>query len=174
VRGQFKGPVALAVLLLALVAPVPGAAQSTDPRAALIKGRVESQGLKVTSVDFAPAKGTAPAVWAVGTVATYQDPSWIRITDQALTVWGVMFAVLRQEAPATLLATSQDWKTYRLLVATTLGDLTAFDASARTARTDADKQKATETLHKTIRFRVFDLQTQKAVDVNEFARLHFK
>ena len=70
-----------------LAAMLVGAAVSgeapTDPRPGQIKALLENQGLKVLSVDFAPAKGTAPPVWAAGTAAALTEAAlaigfWIR------------------------------------------------------------------------------------------------
>jgi hypothetical protein len=174
-RVRFKvmaAVVAAAVLALA-VAPA-GHALAVDPRAAQIKARLEYFGLKVLRVEFAAATTTAPPVWAATTAASYEQPSWDKVTDQAMTVWNVMFAVLKTEDPKTIFAAPQDWKTYRLFVSTKLGDVAAFDAGLRAAKTDAEKLKAIQTLYKTINFRVFDLQAQKMIDDKEFVKAHFK
>jgi hypothetical protein len=150
------------------------ASGAADPRPGHIKALVENQGLKVLSVDFAPAKGAAPPVWAVGTVATYRDPSWEKVTDQALSVWNSMFVVLRKEDPKNVFVNVQDWKTYRLVVSTTLSAIVAFDGGVRTATTDADRGKVMQSLYRSITLRVYDLRQQKFVDTGEFAKQHFK
>jgi hypothetical protein len=162
----------LAGLLLVALATSAGSAES-DPRSAEIKKRLERFGLKVTEVSFAPAKGPSPAAWAAGTAAQYDKPSWDKVTDQALTVWNVMFAVLKGEAAATLFIAPQDWKTYRLLVAASQGKIGEFDKGTRTAQTDADRQKVFQGLFAGIVFRVFDLQQQKMIDDKEFVKTHF-
>jgi len=162
----------LAGLLLVAIAASAGAAES-DPRASEIKKRLERFGLKVTEVSFAPAKAPSPAVWAAGTAAQYDKPSWDKVTDQALTVWNVMFSVLKGEAATTLFVAPQDWKTYRLLVASPQGKIADFDKSTRTAQTDADRQKAFQALFGSIVFRVYDLQQKKMIDDKAFVKEHF-
>jgi hypothetical protein len=83
-----------------------------------------------------------------------------------------MFAVLKGEDPQTMLAVPQDWKQFRLFVATTLGKIAAFDAGVRAARTDADTRRVFQALYAGIVFRVFDLQRQKLIDDKEFVRVH--
>ena len=162
---------ALGLLLVALAASA-GSAQ-TDPRAAEIKKPLERFGLKVTEVSFAPATAPSPAVWAAGTAAQYDKPSWDKVSEQALTVWNVMFAVLKGEAATTLFVAPQDWKTYRLLIASSQGKIVDFDKSTRTTQTDADRQKAFQALFGSIVFRVYDLQQQKLIDDKEFVKTHF-
>jgi len=84
--------------------------------------------------------------------------------------WNVMFAVLKGEAAATLFVAPQDWKTYRLLVATSQGKIAEFDKGTRTAQTDADRQKIFQALYGSIVFRVFDLQQQKMLDDKAFVK----
>ncbi|MGQ0548223.1 MAG: hypothetical protein ACT4PY_00930 [Armatimonadota bacterium] len=150
-----------------------GLSQPTDPRAAQIRQRLERQGLKVLDVSFVPAKGSSPAVWAAGTSAKYDQPSWDRVTDQALTVWNIMFAILKAEQPQTVLAAPQDWKQYRLFITAPLAKISAFDEGVRTAKTDADTQRVFQALYAGIVFRVFDLKQQKFIDDKEFVKVHF-
>ncbi len=160
------------VLVLVALAASTGSAQP-DSRGAEIKKRLERLGLKVTDVSFAPAKGPSPAVWAAGTVGTYAQPSWDRVLDQSLTVWNVMFTVLKGEPAKTVLSSPQDWKTFRLFVGTTLEKITAFDAGVRSAKTDADRQQLFQALYAGIIFRVFDMQQQKLIDDKEFVKNNF-
>ena len=163
----------LVTALCAVVLAAAAVAADADPRAAEIKRRLERLNLKVTDVSVAPAKGPAAAVWAAGTVATYAQPSWDKVIDQALTVWNVMFTVLKGEPPATVLSSAQDWKTYRLFVGITMARITAFDAGVRTAQTDADRDNLFKDLYAGIIFRVVDLQQQKLVNSNGFVKTHF-
>lgn len=162
----------LAGLLLVAVAASAGAADS-DPRAAEIKRRLERFGLKVTDVSYAPAKPPVAAVWAAATAAQYDQPSWDKVTDQAMTVWNVMFAVLKGEAATTMFVAPQDWKTYRLLISSTQGKIADFDKSTRTATTDADRQKAFQALLGSIVFRVYDFQQKKMIDDKAFVKEYF-
>jgi hypothetical protein len=148
-------------------------ASDADPRAAEIKRRLERFGLKVTEVSYAPAKAPSAAVWAAGTVAQYDKPSWDKVTDQALTVWNVMFSVLKGEAASTLFVAPQDWTTYRLLIASTQGKIADFDKATRTVQTDADRTKAFQALLGSIVFRVYDLQQKKMIDDKVFVKEHF-
>lgn len=163
----------LSLVVLVVLTGSAAAAPASDPRTAEIKIRIERAGLKVVEVGFAPARDSAPAVWAAGTVAQYDRPSWEKVTHQALTVWNVLFAVLKKENPQTILSAPQDWKTYRLFIGTSLGKIAAFDEGARTAQTDAQRDQVFQALYAGIVFRVFDLQQQKLVDVNEFIKAHF-
>ncbi|MGQ0571086.1 MAG: hypothetical protein ACT4P5_16415 [Armatimonadota bacterium] len=164
----------LAVIAALLVGAGAARAAPADPRPGQIKALLENQGLKVILVDFAPAKGASPPVWAAGTAATYQDPSWDKVTDQALTVWNSMYVVLRKEDPKNVLVSTQDWRTYRLFVSTSLGTIVAFDAGVRAAKTDAERGKVMQGLYKNVTLRVFDLRQQKLIDTSEFAKSHFK
>lgn len=149
-------------------------AQSADPRAGQIKSRLERLGFKVSEVSFAPAKGPAPPVWVAVAAAKYTQPTWTRITDQSLDMWNVMFSLIRKDDPKTLVVSAQDWQTYRLFLSTELRHLTAFDRSAATARTDAEKVKGVQILQKTIVFRVFDLKKQQLVDPATFTNAFLK
>lgn len=146
----------------------------SDTRSAEIKRRLERVGFRVTEVAYAPATATGPAVWVGGTMAKYDQPNWDRVTDQALTVWNVMFGVLKDENPQVWLSSSQDWKTYRLFVTTTLAKIVAFDQGVKTAQTDADRQKVFQALYGGITLRVVDLQTKKLVNDRDFIKSYFK
>jgi hypothetical protein len=155
----------------ATAAPAPSA--SPDPRLAEIRRRLEHFGLRVVDVGHAPATASAPDLWIAVTVAKYDQPSWDRVTDQALTVWNVLYAMLRREAPRTLLASAQDWKTYRLFLSTSLEKIAAFDQGVRTAQTDANRTKVFQALYTGAMLRVFDLQQQKWLESSEFVKQWF-
>lgn len=163
----------LSLVVLVVIAGSTAAAPAGDPRTAEIRKRLERFGLKVVEVGFAPGRDSTPSVWAAETVAQYDRPSWEKVTHQGLTVWNVMFAVLKKENPQTILAAPQGWKTYRLFIATSLGKIAAFDEGVRTAQTDADRDRVFQALYDGIMFRVFDLQQQKLIDANEFIKAHF-
>ncbi|MDR7421580.1 MAG: hypothetical protein QN159_03820 [Armatimonadota bacterium] len=161
----------LACALAAAAAPVPS--PSPDPRIAEIRRRIEHLGLRVTDAGHAPATSSAPAVWLAITPAQYREPSWARVTDQALTVWAVMFHVLKSAPDRTLLISAQDWRTFRLFVSTPFGSVAAFDRGVRTARTDTDRQKTHEALYAGATLRVFDLRQEKWLETTEFVRQWF-
>jgi hypothetical protein len=68
----------------------------------------------------------------------------------------------------------QDWRTYRLIVSTTLRTIIAFDSGVRAAKTDPDREKVMQALYKNITLRVFDARQQKFIDTAGFAKQHFK
>ncbi|HET8679873.1 MAG TPA: hypothetical protein VFM39_07105 [bacterium] len=168
----------VAVIVWCLLAAAGHAASTppvpSDTQSAEIKRRLERVGFRVTEVAYAPATANGPAVWVGGTMAKYDQPNWDRVTDQALTVWNIMFGVLKNENPQVWLSAPQDWKTYRLFVTTTLAKIVAFDQGVKTAQTDADRQKVFQALYAGITLRVIDLQTKKLVDDKDFIKNYFK
>jgi hypothetical protein len=161
-----------AFLLVAMLAPTAGA-QSVEARVGQITQRLERMGYKVLDAGFLPGKDTLPPVWIVLTAAKYSRPSWSRVSDQTMTVWNVMFSVLRSENPNTLFSVGHDWGKYRLLFSTQHQNLATFDAKVRAAKGDAEGQQASQALWKAVAIRIYEMPSLKQLKVNDFVSKYF-
>ena len=100
-------------------------------------------------------------------------PGWPAEAGYALRTHALISGLVANSTCHVLFVAPQDWKTYRLLVASSQGKIADFDKSTRTAQTDADRQKAFQALFGSIVFRVYDLQQQKMIDDKTFVKNFF-
>lgn len=154
--------------------PAPQPSPAGDPRAAQIKAGLEKEGLKVFEVSFQLDKSSNNnPQWYAVTGANYPQPSGDRMLRQAFTVWGVMYDAVSKDDPKTLMSGGQAWSKYILWLHTRLSDLTTLVTQLRTAKTDAEKDRAFQAFLKSAIFRVWDYEKQQYVDQKDFINKNF-
>jgi hypothetical protein len=148
--------------------------QPTDPRIAQIRAGLEQYGLRVHKVGFLPASGNELPRWYAETAANYPRPDFGPVAQQALTIWAVMFNVVGQDPPQTVLIGDQVWSKYSLLFAVQLGSVRTFADSFRAAGNDQGRQQqALQALFQAARFRVYDNERRQFVDEKDFVNKNF-
>jgi hypothetical protein len=157
-------------------APQPFYPQPTppsDPRAAQIKAGLEQQGLRVLQVGFLPAKDNQLPRWYAETAANYPRPAYGPVAQQALLIWAVMYNVVGQDPPQTILIGDQSWSKYSFLFAVQIGTLKQFADAFQRAATDNDRQRALQFLFRAAEFRVYDNERRQFVDEKDFVNKNF-
>lgn len=148
-----------------------------DPRVAQVTTALEKQGLKVLGAGSFRGPGFFQqgdtTVWWVNTAANYAQPNDRDVSRQALVTWGVMYDILVNEPPATIISGAQYWTKYGLVLQTHMGDLTTLVKAIGAARTDPEKDTAFQAFAATVRFRVYDAEKKQFVDEKDFMNKNF-
>ncbi len=187
---RWVGISATVILAILLGGPIPARAQFPslrpspapqapveDPRVAQVTTTLEKQGLKVLGAGIVRGPGFYQqgdtTVWWVDTAAAYAQPNDKGVSRQALVTWGVMYDILVNEPPVTILSGAQYWTKYALVLQTRMGDLTTLVKAVSGTRTEPEKEKAFEAFAATMRFRVYDVERRQFVDEKDFMNKNF-
>jgi hypothetical protein len=151
----------------------PQPAPPSDPRAAQIRSGLEQRGLRVLQVGFLPAKDNALPRWYAETAGNYPRPAYGPVGEQALMTWAVMYNVVGQDPPQTVLIGDQSWSKYSFLFAVQIGTFRQFADAFQRATTDAGRQQALQFLFRSAEFRVYDNERRQFVDEKDFVNKNF-